>query len=580
MRRLAWPLLLTLTACGRSCDDHPYVPYAIGDEARDDAAAGDAGSTAAPPSAADGGAAMLRAPDGAATWDVFGTTLTATEGHVLAFAALLGADGSNAGDVLAIEKPADAPGPLTVFDVRLDGKRAEAPRELFSTKDAVLDASCSSTAVLEQGTTASPSLSLSYTCAGHGDPPSRFVALFGKTATGLRTRLAVRVRDRASDPPLALHIDGSDVDHDAVGDVTLTADVEGAAAKIVLLDRSAGLSRDKAEPAASFATLASGAAARLEKKDVKGALAATQRIRALHRALCDPSPRVSPIAGMGALPCDVAGPLRKAEIVNARALALDGARLRALFELDVAQRLGEKVDVKMLAPNVEVVKAKDARTIDQAVSRPARGAPSFSPLAFEADGSFVMRTSDTDALRVVPGAAASGDDAGSPTAWPLPMMSPDHAQRIVEIYDPCDEAAVRVTLAGATSTEDVSLPVETLIGKKCEGARGGPVGFAPLGWSAAGVSLLVLGEYVQIAPTFEATRAPLPQSFDAQHGGAANGAFVVARTPFGVAVDDGKHARLVRNPDGAAFDGSYCVVARDGSKVACLVGDKAVLLTL
>jgi hypothetical protein len=577
MRRLAWPLLLTLTACGRSCDDHPYVPYAIGDEAHDDAGAIDSGSVLATP-ASDGGAALLHAPDGATTWDVFGVTLTATEGRVLAFAGLVGAEG--AGNVLAIEKPVDAPGPLTVLDVRVEGKHADAARELFSTKDPVLDASCAPSAVLEQSGPGSASLSLSFTCAGHGDPPSRVVALFGRTQPGLRTRLAVRVRDRATDPPLALHIDGSDVDHDGVGDVTIAADADGAAAKFVFFDRPAGLSRDKAEPSASFGALASAAAARLEKKDAKGALVAAQRMRALHRALCDPSPRVSPIAGMGALPCDVTAPLRRAEVVNARALALDGARLRALFELDVAQRLGEKVDLKTLAPNVEVVTAKDARTIDRVVPRPTRGAPSFSPLAFEADGSLVVRTSDTEAMRAAPAASASSDDAGAPTAWPLPMMSADRAQRVVEIYDPCDEAAVRVTLAGATSTEDVSLPVETLIGKKCEGTRGGPVGFAPIAWTATGISLLVLGEYVQITPTFEATRAPLPPAFEAQRGGAANGPFVVMRTPFGVAVDDGKRARVVRNVDGATFDGSYCVVSHDGSKIACLVGDKPVLLTL
>jgi hypothetical protein len=572
MRRHAWPLLLALTACGRSCEDHPYVPYAIGDASHDDAGLADAGGAVGSRLLADSGSLLVRAPENATTWDAFGTTLTATEGRVLAYAALLGSEGG--GDILAIERPADAPGPLTVLDVRVEGKRAAPGRELFSTKDAVLDASCSSNAVLEESE--SPSLSLSFTCAGHGDPPSRVLALLGKSATGLRTRAAVRVRDRTTDPALTVRLDGSDVDRDGVGDVTLSVEVDGAPAKVVLFDRPAGLSRDKAEPAASFTTLAASAAARLEKKDAKGALAANQRLRALHRALCEPSPRIIPIAAMPATVCDVAVPLRKSEVVNARALAQDGARLRALFELDVAQRLGEKVDPKVLAPSVEVVTVKDARPVDRVVPRPPRGAPSFSPLAFDADGALFVRVSDSEIARI-----PTADDASSaPSPWALPMMSPDGAQRLVEIYDPCDEAAVRVTLAGATSTEDVSLPVETLLGKKCEGTRGGPVAFAPVAWTTTGVSLFVLGEYVHITPTFETSRGPAPSPLEAQRGGAANGAFVAVRTPFGIAVDDGKHARLLRGADGKPIDGSYCVVSPDGAKVACLAGDKPLLVTL
>lgn len=563
--------LLACVGCGRGCDEKPYVPYAIGDEASPDAGAlVDAqGQTGAVLDAGAGSTASVVPPPLSTKMDVAGVEIAADPGKVLVHATLTGT--ADRGDVLVVERPKAAPAPLDLVVFHLASRAVVSTTKVLTVAEDVVDLSCTPQVQKEDRGAAAFELGVSFGCAGHGQPPSRSVALFAVAPSGLRLRYAADVRDRPADPPLDAHVDVADVDRDGVADVTLTVSTEGSTAKVVMVDRPAGLARSGGEPEASFAALERAAAGRVDKKDGKGGLESLVRLRTLYRSLCQDKPRVRPIYGVSAPSCADSAAMQRAQSTYARALAQTGERLRAVFELDAAVRMGAKADVATLAPAVARKVVKETKTFDRVVSKGT--GPSFSPLAFEPDGTLLLRVSDTDGV-----VRADTGEASQVQAWPLPVASPDAAQRLVSVYDPCDEAALKLTLAGATSSDDVSLPVEPLFGRKCEGTRGGAVSFAPVAWTDAGLTLVVTGQLVTVR-SLKADRAERTAQLPSQRGGAApqSGAFLVVRTPLGIAVDDGKKTSLLVDADKKPVRGSGCVVSDDGTKVACTDADKPVV---
>lgn len=504
--------------------------------------------------------------------DVAGVEIAAEPGKVLVHATLVGT--AERGDVLVVVRPKSAPAPLDLVLFHLLSHAVASTKKVLTVASDVVDLSCTPQVVVEDRGDAAFELDLSFGCAGHGQPPSRSVALFSVGAPGVRLRYAAEVRDRPADPPLDAHVDVSDTDKDGVPDVTLVVSTEGTAARVVMVDRPAGLARSGGEPEASFGALERAAAARVDKREGKAALESLVRLRTLYRALCQDKPRVRPIFGVSAPSCADSASMQRAQSTYARALAQTGERVRAIFELDAASRMGGKADVATLAPLVVRKAVKEAKSFDRVVQKGT--GISFSPLAFDADGTLLLRVSESDGV-----VRADTGEASQIAAWPLTVTSPDAAQRLLEVYDPCDEAALTVTVAGATSSEDVSLPVEPLFGRKCEGTRGGAVSAAPIAWTDAGLVLVVTGQLVSVR-NLKAERLERPAAFAAGRGGAASqkGPYVVVRTPLGIAVDDGKKTWLLVDSDKKPVRGSACVVSDDGARVACTDGDKPVLYVL
>jgi hypothetical protein len=576
MRNRAWLLcLLTTVGCGRGCDEKPYVPYAIGDGAPGDAGQrADSGMTASEPDAGLSLTSSVMAPPQTTKMDVSGVEIAAEPGKLLVHATLAGT--VERGDVLVVVRPKAAPAPLELVLFHLEGRAVVSTKKLLSTAEDVVDMSCTPQVAKEERGDSAFELALSFGCAGHGQPPSRTVVLASTGPSGLRLRYAAEVRDRAADPPILAHIDVTDVDKDGVPDVTLVVSSQGSAAKVVMIDRPAGLSRNAGEPEASFASLERGAAARADKKDGKKALEEIAKLRTLYRALCQEKPRVRPIFGANAPSCADSPTMQRAQTTFARALAQTGERLRSVYELDAATRMGGKADLAVLAPLVTRKTVKETKTFDRVVQKGAGGGASFSPLAFDADGTLLLRVSEADGV-----VRADSGEQSPVAAWPLGVSSPDAAQRLLEIYDPCDEAALKLTLAGATSSVDLSLPVEPLFGRKCEGTRGGAVSAAPIAWTDAGLSLVVLGQLVNVT-NLKADPAERPAAFASGRGGAASqkGPWLVVRTPLGIAVDDGKKTVLLVDSEKKPVRGGACVVSDDGAHVACVDGDKPVLYGL
>jgi hypothetical protein len=142
MRNRAWlSCLLACVGCGRACDEKPYVPYAIGNEAAVDAGTTtDGQSHAAVLDAGAGLTASLTPPPLATTMDVAGVEIAAEPGKVLVHATLAGT--ADRGDVLAVVRPKAAPAPLELVMFHLASRAVVSTKKLLTVAEDVVDLSC------------------------------------------------------------------------------------------------------------------------------------------------------------------------------------------------------------------------------------------------------------------------------------------------------------------------------------------------------------------------------------------------------------------------------------------------------
>ncbi|HEY8078043.1 MAG TPA: hypothetical protein VIF62_28145, partial [Labilithrix sp.] len=171
---------LALGGCAKSCrNDHPYVPYAVGDSsAATDADAPppapvalaiDAGAIAAEPA--------LVAPPNATTWNVEGLTLRAPEGKELLFAIIRDLDGDGSKDALAIARapaPKDEPNRIGPAEI-VAYVGSHEPRSIVVAPDPRADAGCTPVARLERVGARSAFAEVGSVCAQGAASRSLFV---------------------------------------------------------------------------------------------------------------------------------------------------------------------------------------------------------------------------------------------------------------------------------------------------------------------------------------------------------------------------------------------------------------------
>ncbi|HEY2513266.1 MAG TPA: hypothetical protein VGI39_20500, partial [Polyangiaceae bacterium] len=365
IQRRALGVLALASALGsfgcKGCrDDHPYVPYSIGDapsaQPTDDAAAAvvelDAGAfhrreaTVAPPKAS--------------RFTVDGLDLTAPPERVFALALVADFDGDGARDAVALVDravagvvPEDAgldPGLVLLYRGTAQGTIG-AP-EVIATPPALANGpSCAPRRRLAQVGKHSVALETGAACDHAGS--QRWVAGISISPGASSVHFRATVLDPADAPTLSLDLDGADRDGDGLDDVTLRATLEGGtppfepgpkvSALLRWFDRPAGMSRDPDEPEASLRALASSAATRAARvKDASSVPRFVEQVRALHRALCtDPSnvagPRLVDLVGGGMLTCAPSKALEEAGLAQVRAYAVTQDPLRAIAALDRAQ---------------------------------------------------------------------------------------------------------------------------------------------------------------------------------------------------------------------------------------------------
>ncbi len=593
--------LFCLGGCARSCkNDHPYVPYAVGDSPSVTAAdagapppvalAIDAGVIAAEPS--------LAAPPNATTWTVEGLTLRAPEGKELLFAIVRDLDGDGTKDAIAIARapaPKDEPhGAGAAEVVAYVGDHA--PRTIIVAPDPRAEPGCTPVARLERVGPRSAFVEVGATCARGASARALFVVRLSRDPS---VALEAQVADPPGAPKLTVDVDGADRDGDGIDDVAFRVTIEGGAppfepgpklgARLAWFDRPAGLSRDPDEPEASLRAIAAQASARAAKaKDAPQVRPIVEQMRALYRAMCQEggTPRITKGRAGTPIPCSATRPIDEAGLAEVRAFVTMGDPLRAVAvadRLDAARLAKSKPSLAdLLAQAAPFVQDASARSL--LVTVPARGPhPEWAPLAFEANGKLLVR-SGTKVVRVDP-ETGSEEDAADVAPWPTQVLSPDGKSRWLEAYHACEGVALRTTFVptGADGdVRDVLLPIAPPLGTRCGGGRGEAATTLPIAWGDRGLEAIVAGEPVLVKPETGsavslAAMLDQPPPRGSPRSPAAKALAVPTKT--GVLVRTSGKAMRYRAPELEPYVDLRCVVTDDARRLACEKRGRVVLAT-
>jgi hypothetical protein len=625
-------LLLATAASAAGChgckDNHPYVPYVIGSADAATADAAPSGQAAAiGPSGRDAAVTMsgepaVLAPAATSSWAISGLVLEAPPGLVFVAALVRDFDDGGAPDAFAVVRPVEGGDPGQVAFYRGPGAEAGptptslAARAVFAPPaDLIQGPGCAPLARLAAIGRRSVLVELGSRCPPRvSSAPDRWVAVVAGGAAP-RVRLAVTAVDPAGAPALSVDGEASDRDGDGLDDVALRVTLEppdsvlsghgsgadgGAAradaprltATLAWLDRPAGPSRDLAATEASFLSVATLASSRAKSpKEAPSVPALVAQGRALWRAVCADggAPRLTGVAGTGAITCGSTRALEEAGLAEARSYVTTGDALRAALALDRAERAPASRTpsrvaearkwLEQLAPAVQ---AKSMRWLSATPEVRTGHEPAWGALAFDAAGRLLVRTR-TGVVRVDPDAADASTSevpAADVAPWSTAVASVDGALRWIEAYDACDGVALHATFAAGDDLRDVSLPLPPPLGDRCVGSRGAPVRALAVAWGPRGLEAIADGEPVLVTP--ESGEASMLAGFldsPATRGAprSPDGRVLVVATSAGLVVRGPGRTRLLRTSevDAAWADDRDCAVSNDASHVACVRGSKA-----
>jgi hypothetical protein len=614
----ALPVALVTSACQGCRDEHPYVPYTIGDLEPKAPLAADAQV----PQLTDEAGSFVQqgasvAPPDARAWTLGGLKLEAPEGTTFQLGLAKDLDGDGAVDALAIVRGKNPTDPAEVlYYAGASGGGVQAPAVVGAPPPMPGDPTCSAVQRLSQVGPHSAFVEIGVQCAGHSDarahapwPPSRWAAVVwaparkaGGRPTVASLHLALLVSDPPGAPALTLDADGSDYDGDGIDDVTLRVTLEGGypalepgprvTALVRWIDRPAGMSREPDQPEASLHALASTAASRAGKaKDAPTVAPLVRQVRALYGAVCAEggSPRLTRAEGRPIACGPPSRALEEAGLAEVRAMLTAGDVIGAIAALDRAQQppashtAARTTEAQgWIAQAAPVVPAASSLRAIAAVPLIDHGhAPAWGAMAFEPSGKLVVRTLGP-VVRVDP---VQGDEAEATDvpAWKAALQSPDGSLRFTDVIDPCDLSPLRATFATASAGDgdgrEVLLPLAGRLGAHCPPGKGEPVSVTPIAWGQAGLVALVGGQ-------------PLAFAVDLSHASLASGPFAPPSTPGAPRSPDGRilvvptsqgivvHGALTRIYRARELEGAYpelrdCTVSDDGSRVACVRGGRA-----
>jgi hypothetical protein len=587
-------LAAALLPCGCRCtEDRPYTPFHI-DPPKPATSGSALPSTMAP---APSGSAALEfrqaevAPQDVSEWTVDGVALSVAPERLIERALVADFDGDGQKEAVAWTRArSDPPDSQPSGELLLVGPKAPLPGRVLAKLPSYMPTGpgCHHTVSLSQTGPQTVTLDVRARCDAALVPRSPTRGIVVLSPSGERaTVLELRVADAAPGEALSIAVDSTDRDGDGRDDVRATvtlgpegADAVDATADLVWLDRTAGPSRDSSEPAHSLAALASLSAVRASGKSTSRQVPArVASARRLYATLCAEggTPRVFDADGAAFSCAGVANALAtlfSAEVhaLIARrdapgataALARDGWYQGAL---PAKQRAALEKDLSTVWPK----RAATERPIEIA-PRAKSGLPRWSPLAFDADGTLLVQTSD-GLRRVHPEDGRVDDASDAVEAWPLAVGS-GSAPRWTGIAFPCERSEVLLLESDPTGTPLPSKPTRLVAPRPGPCRHPGPLptpSLTPLEWTEArqvgliGGALFGASELSELGP---AAQKGSPRS--------ADGKALVVPTPFGVVVAAAKTEIWSAQEPAALSD---CVVANGAPRVACVRAEHAVVIT-
>jgi hypothetical protein len=590
-RRVSWHGLL----CGVSCtllgafgcdlfdrDRRPYTPFPVASGAAEKPAPAPppvpVESSPTPPVEA------LVAPARAAEWRIGERQLTAPEGLVFRLALVGGIAGGGASDVLAWlvgtpEKP--AVGELWFYPENGSSRLVIAAPNFLPTGPG-----CSHGARLSHAGASTVTLDIKATCPGPLLPraPERSVSVLAPLRESpliVGFRLAAPARDER----LEVDVNAADRDGDGRDDVEMslrfgTSETADVRARFVWLQRAAGLSRDMAEPRASFVELSNLETVRASNQKASGEVAEhVASARRLFASACAESgtPRIFLDDG-APLDCgDTRAPFEAltnaevdAQLNQGRVVAAFAALERhTWFSAGAAARTFVDQKVGKVTPRVarrRVIKLVALKAEPRAVEP----APHFSPLSFHADGSLLVLTAD-GLVRSAPDGRFEYEASEEIDGWPT-LVNSAAGEQLAGVAFPCERSDVvwlRTAADGAPLDPLGTGLVAPRPGNCAPPASFAPPAISPIAWVGAEPSGFIGATLIGEAPE----HPPMGSAVS------PNGRYAIVVTRWGALVgSEDKTALWTFDDPRLPAQLSDCVVSNNAQAAACLIQGRAHVL--
>lgn len=578
-------VLLGLGGCDWfDAERRPYTPFPVATGASATPSVSlppPAPSTPEPPQPARREA--LVAPTRAHEWRIGERSIQAPDGLVFRLALLGGVAGGGENDILAWA--VGVPDNPVIGELWSYPEQGEPRQLLLAPAFLPTGPGCTHGARLRHAGPSSVTLDIEASCSGPLLPraPERSVSVLAPARTPplvVGFRLAAPARDER----LEVDISASDRDADGYDDVEMslrfgTVGTPDVRARFVWLARAAGLSRDMAEPRASFVELAQLETVRAS--DHKSSLEVAEHaasVRRLYSSLCAESgvPRIFLDDG-AALDCgDLSAPFEALTSAEIQAALSRGQITDAFAALerhawypsgrrDGAASFRQRQLDKLME---RVVRRRVIKLVS--LKAPARGmdpAPHYSPLSFHADGSLLVLTSE-GVVRSAPDGRYEYDASEEVDGWPTAVVSPT-GETLTALAFPCDRSDVvwLRSAADGRALEPLPTPLVAPRPGNC-GPRATIVlpAVAPLGWAGPAPSAFIGASRVGHPPA----SAPMGSALS------PNGKFAVVITRWGLLVPGEERTALWVFDDAALPSQlSDCVVSNNAQAVACMLRGRA-----
>jgi hypothetical protein len=587
-RRCALAALAALNLLG--CDSfdldrRPYTPFPVATGAG--GKAGDEVPTPSPPvlplpNVPQPALEPLIAPSRAFEWRVAERDLAAPSGMLFRLALVGGVRGGSDRDVLAWA--VGTPDHPSIGELWLYPESGE-PRLILSAPTFLpTGPGCSHGARLTHAGPSTVALDIEATCSGPLLPraPERSVTLLAPLRSPpviVGFRLAAAARDER----LEMEITAADRDGDGRDDVEMglrfgTSEAADVRARFAWLQRAAGLSRDMAEPRASFAALAelegSRASSGTGSEDI--ALGAAT-VRRMFGSLCAESatPRIFLDDG-AALDCgDLSGPFQALTSAEIAAALAHGQIVEAFAALErhgwyssgSAASL-EAFSKQQLAKLKErVVRRRVVKLVPlKAQPRAVEPGPHYGPLSFHPDGSLLVLTGD-GLVRAAPDGRFEYEASDELDGWATVVASAS-GEQLAGIAFPCERSEVVWLRTAADGSPLEPLPTRLVAPRpgNCGSTPFLPPNVSPIGWLGAEPSAFVGASRIGAAVSNPPPGSAL----------SPNGRYGVVATRWGLLVASEARTTLWVFDDASLPSRlSDCVVSNNAESAACLLSGRA-----